>query len=81
MNEHCVGTGPFKIKTIVPDESVVLDKNTAYWGVDASGNKLPYLDGVKVSFIKEEKVEMLEFKQGNLSYKYRLPLESETILE
>lgn len=42
---------------------------------DKFGNKLPYLDGVKYSFISEKKSELLEFKSGNLDMLYRLPIE------
>ncbi|NNC94351.1 MAG: ABC transporter substrate-binding protein [Chitinophagales bacterium] len=75
LRDYAVGTGPFKLKIVSPDISVVLIKNENYWGTDDAENALPYLDGIKVTFIKEEKVELLDFKQGNLDLKYRLPLE------
>lgn len=70
---HTVGTGPFVIKAVKTDEAVVMARNEKYWGKDEFGNQLPYLDGVKVSFIKEDKTEMLELAKGNLEMKYRLP--------
>lgn len=70
---HAVGTGPFFIKALKTDEAVVMARNTHYWGVDEFGNQLPYLDGIKVSFIKEDKTEMMELVKGNLDMKYRLP--------
>lgn len=75
MRINCVGTGPFKVKTIKESETVILESNPNYWGVDQYGNKLPYLDGIKFSFVKEKKAELLEFKKGNLDMVYRLPLE------
>ncbi|MFN8278381.1 MAG: ABC transporter substrate-binding protein [Chitinophagales bacterium] len=78
MREHAVGTGPFVIKKIMPDAGVFLVRNEHYWGVDSFGNQLPYLDAIRWSFIKEEKVEMLEFKKGKLEMKYRLPLDMVT---
>ncbi len=78
MREKCVGTGPFVVKKVLPDEGVFLARNEQYWGSDEFGNQLPYLDGVKFSFIKEEKVEMLEFRKQNLEMKYRLPLDAIT---
>jgi len=72
---HAVGTGPFYIKALKQDEAVILARNEKYWGRDEFGNQLPYLDGVKVSFIKEDKTEMLEFRKGNLEMKYRLPFD------
>src|SRR5581483_10034009 len=70
---HPVGTGPFKLKAVKQDEAVILTRNEKYWGKDANGNQLPYLDGIKVSFIKEDKTEMMEFQKANLDMKYRLP--------
>lgn len=73
MREKTVGTGPFRLKKLLPDVGVFLVRNENYWGKDSLGNPLPYIDGVRISFIKEEKVEMLEFEKGNLDLKYRLP--------
>lgn len=75
MRINCVGTGPFRVKTIKESDTVILENNPDYWGIDEFGNKLPYLDGIKFSFIKEKKSELLEFKKGNLDMVYRLPLE------
>lgn len=75
MRVKCVGTGPFRVKTIKEGEVVILEKNPDYWGVDEHGNKLPYLDAIKVSFIKEKKSEMLEFQRGNLDMVFRIPIE------
>ncbi len=75
MRAHCVGTGPFQVKTIKEGDVVILERNPDYWGVDENGNKLPYLDAVKVSFIKEKKSEMLEFQRGNLDMVFRIPVE------
>lgn len=73
MSSKCIGTGPFKLKNINPNEAVVLERNPNYWDVDKYGNQLPYLDGLKFSFIKEKKSELLEFKRGNLDMVYRIP--------
>jgi len=70
---HPVGTGPFVLKALKADEAVVMARNEKYWGYDEFGNQLPYLDGIKISFIKEDKTEMLELVKGNLDMKYRLP--------
>ncbi len=70
-----VGTGPFFIETVKEGEVIIMKKNQDYWGVDENGNKLPYLDGIKWSFIKEKKTEILEFKRGNFDMVYRIPVE------
>ncbi len=75
MRINCVGTGAFRVKKIKESETVILESNPDYWGFDEFGNKLPYLDGLKFSFNKEKKAELLEFKKGNLDMVFRLPLE------
>lgn len=75
MRVKCVGTGPFRIKALRDDEVVILEKNKNYWGVDEFGNQLPFLDGIRITFIKEQKSELLALKKGDLDFVYRLPLE------
>lgn len=75
MRIKCVGTGPFKIKTVKEGEAVILAKNENYWKFDEFGNQLPYLDAIKFSFLKEKKAELLEFRKGNLDMIFQLPLE------
>ena len=72
---HPVGTGPFYVEALKEGDFVVMKKNPNYYGFDAFGNQLPYLDGVKYTFIREKKAEILEFKSGNLDMVYRLPVE------
>ncbi len=75
MRIKAVGTGPFFIETLKEGETIIMKKHQAYWGVDEFGNKLPHLDGIKWSFIKDKKTEILEFKRGNLDMVYRIPVE------
>jgi len=73
MRINCVGTGPFRLKKIKESEILILDRNPNYWDKDEHGNELPYLDGIKFSFHKEKKIELFEFKKGNLDMIFRLP--------
>ena len=75
MRVHPVGSGPFQLETVKEGEVVIMKKNPNYYGVDKDGNKLPYLDGLKYTFIREKKAEILEFKSGNIDMVYRLPVE------
>lgn len=75
MRINAVGTGPFYLKKIIEDEAVFLTKFDKYWGKDKAGNQLPYLDGVKVTFIKEHQSQLLEFRKGNIDMIFRIPLE------
>lgn len=75
MRLKTVGTGPFYIENLKEGDVIIMKKNPSYWGVDQFGNKLPYLDGIKWSFIRDKKTEILEFKRGNLDMVYRIPVE------
>jgi peptide/nickel transport system substrate-binding protein len=73
MRVEPVGTGPFMKSSIDEGSSVNLLKNPNYYLVDEDGNKLPYLNGIKVRFLSDRKTELLEFKRGEFHMMYRLP--------
>ncbi len=75
MRVNAVGTGPFKIKKVKEGEVVILERNDNYWAIDQYGNQLPYLDALKVTFVKEKKSELLQFKKDHLDMVYRLPVD------
>jgi peptide/nickel transport system substrate-binding protein len=73
--QHPVGSGPFQFVAWNPDRSCELRRNPSYWDVDEAGNRLPYLDGVRFTFMKDDKMQLLEFDAGNLEESYRIPNE------
>ena len=75
IRNHPVGTGPFYLKINRENQVTFLARNPNYWKKDEFGNQLPYLDALRVSYIKEKKNELLEFKKGNSDLVYRFPLE------
>lgn len=70
--QHPVGTGPFSFVSWTPDRSLVLTRNPKYWHFDEHGNRLPYLDGIRYSFMRDDKMQLLEFKAGNLEESFRI---------
>lgn len=66
FNKHPVGTGPFQFKFMNDGIAIFLSKNPLYFIKDAEGKSLPYLDGVKISFIDNKKTEYLTFLQKEL---------------
>ncbi len=73
MRMKPVGTGPFYLSSIDDGNAIILKRFSKYYGKDALGNALPFLEALQISFIKDKKTEMLEFKKGNLDMVYRLP--------
>lgn len=69
---HPVGTGPFTFVHWIPDRECYLVRNQKYWKDDEFGNRLPYLDAIRTTFIKDDKVQLLEFREGNLEESYRI---------
>ncbi|GAB4144673.1 MAG: ABC transporter substrate-binding protein [Bacteroidia bacterium] len=66
FGSHPVGTGPFKLKYWKDRTSLVLEKNPNYFKVDENGTRLPYLDVVSVSFIKDPESAFMQFMSGGL---------------
>jgi peptide/nickel transport system substrate-binding protein len=77
LKSHTVGTGPFVLKNSDIEQGVGLRllKNPNYWEKDQHGNNLPYLDIIEISFNKNKKDELNEFRSGNLEMVYQLPVE------
>jgi len=75
FTQHPVGSGPFRFVSWTPDRSCELRRNPSYWDVDEAGNRLPYLDGIRFTFMKDDKMQLLEFDAGNLEESYRIPNE------
>lgn len=68
LSREPIGTGPFRFKLWRRDEKIILLKNEHYFEKDSSGNSLPYLDAVSISFIKDKQSEFLEFLLGNIDF-------------
>jgi len=74
--QHPVGTGPFRFNAWQPDQSILLARNTNYWEYDSAGNRLPYLDEVKFTLIKDDKTLLQSFQQSNEDEDFTIPTES-----
>lgn len=68
FRRHPVGTGPFQFVAWDEGQALVLKKNNHYFEKDVTGNRLPYLDGIKISFLDSKASEFLEFRQKRLDF-------------
>ncbi|MEJ8819203.1 ABC transporter substrate-binding protein [Lacibacter sp. H407] len=62
------GTGPFQFKAWEEGQALILVKNKNYFEKDSAGDRLPYVDGIKVSFLESKAAEFMEFRQGRLHF-------------
>ncbi len=68
FRSHPCGTGPFRFVAWEEGQAMVLEKNDRYFERDENGRRLPFLDGVKISFYDNKAMEFLMFQQGQLDF-------------
>lgn len=62
------GTGPFSFTRWEEGQVLLMAKNDHYFERDSMGVSLPYLDGIKVTFLDNKATEFLEFTQKRLDF-------------
>jgi peptide/nickel transport system substrate-binding protein len=75
------GLGPFRLKSYVPGERIVLERNPHYWKADKAGRRLPYLDEVVFLLVPSEDAEVLRFKAGETDLISRIGADNFAALE
>lgn len=68
FRRHPVGTGPFRFVAWEEGQALVLSRHPNYFEMDIEGRRLPYLDGIKVSFYDSKATEFLLFRQHKLDF-------------
>lgn len=68
FRRHPVGTGPFQYVAWEEGQALVMKKNPHYFETDNTGNRLPYVDGVHVSFYDSKATEFLLFRDKKLDF-------------
>lgn len=58
--------GPFFLAEHVPGSHVLLLRNPHYWQRDERGQRLPYLDGVRLEILQNRETELLRFRRGQI---------------
>jgi peptide/nickel transport system substrate-binding protein len=67
------GTGPFKFVEYKKDEHITLTRNETYWGKDAAGGALPYLDKLIVRPIPDETQRLNSLRTGEIDFADGVP--------
>ena len=68
FRSHPVGTGPFKFQYWKENVKLVFRRNPNYFERDESGERLPYIDAVSISFLIDKQVAFLEFIKGKFDF-------------
>ena len=63
-----VGSGPFRLVEYLPQTRLVLTRYEDYWGRDADGNQLPYLDGITFTFYPDATARSTAILTGNVDW-------------
>jgi peptide/nickel transport system substrate-binding protein len=64
--ESLVTSGAWRLEAFRPDEKVVLARNPYWFGVDAEGKRLPYLDELVFLLTRDQDAAALKFHAGEL---------------
>jgi ABC-type transport system substrate-binding protein len=68
FRSHPCGTGPFEFVAWEEGLALVFKKNEKYFERDSTGDRLPYLDGIKITFNESKATEFLLFRQKQLDF-------------
>lgn len=68
LGRHAVGSGPFRFVAWEEGQALIMARNPNYFEVDSLGHRLPYLQGVKVSFYDSKATEFLLFRQKKVEF-------------
>lgn len=66
FDSNPVGTGPFTLTKRDIDAETILERNPDYWGTDAEGNQLPYLDRLIFRPIPDEGTRLDSLVSGTV---------------
>ncbi|MCF7876866.1 MAG: ABC transporter substrate-binding protein, partial [Candidatus Omnitrophica bacterium] len=66
--DKLIGTGPFKLKSYLPGERIVLEKNNKYWRKSKDGCRLPYLKEIVYVIVQNQDIALLKFLEGEIDY-------------
>jgi peptide/nickel transport system substrate-binding protein len=61
-----IGTGPFKYKSWILNETSTWVKNPKYWRKDAAGRKLPYLNEIEFKVIVDDTARFEALQSGSI---------------
>jgi peptide/nickel transport system substrate-binding protein len=79
--EEFAGLGPFKFKSYVAGQQMVLERNPYYWKKDAKGDALPYLARLTFVFVPTEDAQVIKFQSGETHLLERINADNFNLLQ
>ncbi len=58
--------GPFMLRSYLPGQRFVFDRNPRYWKKDAAGIQLPYADQVVLEIVPDQNAELVRLQAGQI---------------
>ncbi len=68
LNTEPVGTGPYRFVEYTPQQRLVLVRSGDFWGFDATGRRLPYIDRIEFDFYPDAVARVTALKTGNVEW-------------
>lgn len=62
-----IGSGPYKVEEIVPDQYDLLSRFDGYWRPGADGQPLPYLDTLTFQVVRDYTAQMIQLRGGAIN--------------
>ena len=74
LMDHPIGTGPFQLGHL-DKNSLDLVKNPDYWRKDEFGNKLPFLDKIRMRYNPNKQAELRAFHKKEIDLVLQIPVD------
>ena len=81
LQRQVVGTGPFRLVDYQPQNRLVLGRYPGYFGRDAAGRPLPYLDGIEFRFFPDANARTLALRTGLVDFIEYVPAADVALLQ
>jgi peptide/nickel transport system substrate-binding protein len=72
MSKQPIGTGPYKVKEVVPGKHFIMEKNPDYFGGEKGK---PIIGKIVMRIVPERNTQIAELMAGNADLIWRLPLD------
>ena len=79
--DEIAGLGPFRLKSYVAGQQLLLERNPNYWRKDAGGTSLPYLNELLFTVVANEDAQVIKFKSGETQILERVGADNFNLLQ